>query len=303
MGISKTGSELADGFWGALAPAVQALVERPLVAARLDAAWAAREQTAFDLPARVFGAYLADRVTSLAELDTVLDPVAFEELFLACGCARGEVRAIAQLEARYFPVVARSLGRLRLAPHAVDEVLQRVRASLLVAPEGGAPGITGFSGRGALASWMSVNAGRTAYKLLQQGNREAYDPEEELARRTAPDESAERQVAKRYSSEAFKRAFVEALSQLSSREKSLLRLHYLDGVTIEQLGGMYQTHRATCARWLASARQRLLDGTRAALGRQLRIPLADCDSIIQTAQSGLEMTFHRLFAGAAQAAL
>ena len=106
----------------------------------------------------------------------------------------------------------------------------------------------------------------------------------------------EGQYSKAWSREAFQKAFAQAMSQLSPRDKSLLRLHYLDSVTIDQLGGLYRTHRATAARWLAMARQRLLDGTRAALTAELQIPLADCDSIIQAAQSQLDMTFHRLFA-------
>jgi RNA polymerase sigma-70 factor, ECF subfamily len=41
----------------------------------------------------------------------------------------------------------------------------------------------------------------------------------------------------------------------SRRDRDLLRLHFLGGVTLEQLAQMYGVHRATVVRSLAAARQ------------------------------------------------
>jgi RNA polymerase sigma-70 factor (ECF subfamily) len=294
----------SGAFWCALAPAIREVVDARAVEARLAMAWAAARArpAACELPPAVLAAYVAERVATVAELDAVLAPEVLAELSLACACARGDERAIQRLEASYFPQVAASLARLRLPGHVVDEALQWLRKHLLLARQDpdrsaghdGRRGIGGFRGRGALASWLSVSAARAAYKLVDGGRRD-HDGDDALARLSSPD-GGEGELVKRSSREAFERAFAEALAQLSNREKGLLRLHYLDGVTIDRLGGLYQTHRATAARWLAMARQRLLDLTRAALTRQLRLPLAECDSLIRAAQSRLDLTLHRLFA-------
>ncbi len=75
-----------------------------------------------------------------------------------------------------------------------------------------------------------------------------------------------------------------------------MRQHYLDGLTLDELATLYGTHRATAARWLAAARQALLDGTRQALMSRLRMPRAECESVIRMARSELDMTMRSLFA-------
>jgi len=290
----------ANAFWSALPSDVRAvLAEDHELAARLETAWqtAAAAWRELTVSAEHFGVWLAERSTDAAELDALLAPTALAELFLACACARGDRAAMRCLEACYFPLVRGALARMRLPADTVDEVMQGLRAQLLMrGRDGGPPGIAGFRGRGALGAWLSVNAVRAASKQLKRGKNQRSDGDAALQRLSAPARNVEEQYTRAWSRDAFERAFVMAMAQLSAREKTLLRLHYLDGVTIDQLGTVYRTHRATAARWLAAARQRLLDRTRAALIEELQIPLADCDSIIAAAQSQLELTLHRLFA-------
>ena len=289
----------ANAFWCALSAELRAaLTDDDTLAPRLDAGWEAATCAWPELsvaPAR-FGAWLAERSAGLRELDAMLAPGTAAELYLACACAGGDAQAMAALEARYFPQVRGSLKRMRLPDHSVDEILQGLRAQLLVRGRDGKPGIAGFRGRGALGGWLSVSAVRAACKLIKRGQDARSDGDAALERLSGAARDVEGQYARQWSREAFGQAFATAMAQLTAREKSLLRLHYLDSVTIDQLGGLYRTHRATAARWLAAARQRLLDCTRAALIAEHQIPLADCDSIIQAAQSQLDLTLHRLFA-------
>lgn len=296
-------SAFVDPFWSGLTADVRAeLAGDDTLRARLDGAWDAATAQWPELqvsPAR-FGAWLAERGVSAREVDVMLTPTTAAELYLACACAAGDATAMAQLEIHYFPLVRASLARMRLPAHSVDEILQGLRAQLLLRHRDGRPGIAGFRGRGALGAWLSVSAVRAACKLLKRGKDEKSDGDAALERLSGSARDVEGQYSKAWSKEAFTKAFAQAMAQLSARDKSLLRLHYLDSVTIDQLGGLYRTHRATAARWLAMARQRLLDGTRQALTAEHQIPLADCDSIIQAAQSQLDMTFHRLFATRSQ---
>jgi RNA polymerase sigma-70 factor (ECF subfamily) len=285
----------------ALPASVRELAAPGALDARLREAWQAGRAAwpAIALSPSQLAEHLAARVATVDELDAVLEPETARELWLTCACCLGDASAIRQLEARYFPIVAGALVRMRLPPHSVDDILQQLRAHLFAPRAEAEMGIASFRGRGALVSWIKVSAVRMACQLLDAVKKQSSDGDEALARISVGGADVEKQYARSWSHDAFKRAFASALARLDDRDKALLRLHYIDGVSLERLAALYRTHRATAARWLGSARQRLLDGTRAALADEHRIPLAECDSIIRSARSQLELTLHSLFATAA----
>jgi RNA polymerase sigma-70 factor, ECF subfamily len=61
-------------------------------------------------------------------------------------------------------------------------------------------------------------------------------------------------------------AFEEALASMPHRDRSVLRHHYVEGLSIDRLGELYQVHRATAARWIARATDALSGRTRDASG-------------------------------------
>ncbi len=264
--------------------------------ARWSAACAAWPQ--LTVPAEIFGAYWAARVPADIKSTTALMGMRVEELLLTCACTRGGGDAIRLLEARYFPLVLNSLGRMRLDPPRIDEVKQIVRRQLLVGEGDQAPRIANYAGLGDLGSWLSVTAVRAAYKLLRKEKQHGHAEDDQLADVAMPNTDIELAYTKKHCRELFRDSFKQAMAALDDREKNLLRQHYLDGMTIDQIGLLYKTHRATAARWMASARQKLLDHTRGVLMRRLKAPLAECESIIRMAQSQFEMSFHHLLAPA-----
>jgi RNA polymerase sigma-70 factor, ECF subfamily len=92
----------------------------------------------------------------------------------------------------------------------------------------------------------------------------------------------------------FTAAFQEGLSALDARSRNLLRLSYVDRLTIDQLGTMYGTHRATAARWLNAARDELMAGTRERLAQRLKLTQSDLSSLLGALQSNLEISINRL---------
>jgi RNA polymerase sigma-70 factor (ECF subfamily) len=88
-------------------------------------------------------------------------------------------------------------------------------------------------------------------------------------------------------------AFAAAIAELSPRDRTLLRQHYVDTVSLEALAALHGVHRATCARWLASAREEIV----ASLSKQLRAshgnePL-DLESAIELVRSQLDLSLSR----------
>jgi RNA polymerase sigma-70 factor (ECF subfamily) len=89
---------------------------------------------------------------------------------------------------------------------------------------------------------------------------------------------------------AFQRALDQALAELTVRERNLLRLHFVDGMSVDKLGVAYNVHRATAARWIRAARDGLMDRVRARLRAELRLPVSEIDSLVALVQSQLEVS-------------
>jgi RNA polymerase sigma-70 factor (ECF subfamily) len=91
----------------------------------------------------------------------------------------------------------------------------------------------------------------------------------------------------------FEEAFTAALARLAPRDRILLRYAFADGQSVDQIGTIFQVHRATAARWVAKARDQLVDETRAELMRALQIGEGDAASIVRAALSRMGTTLMR----------
>jgi RNA polymerase sigma-70 factor, ECF subfamily len=217
------------------------------------------------------------------------------ELHLAIACARGDAAAIGHFERRYLDVVAPALAHMKLPAATVDDVRAAVRDKLLLADGDRAPRILEYAGRGKLRGLVHVSAGRTAISILRQSDRELPVAGDDIAARlVSPEHDAELALIKEQYRAAFATAFAEAARALDRRDRNLLRLHFLGGVTLEQLAAMYAVHRATVVRWLAAARERVFDGTRQRMGAT--IGHDELDEVITLIQSRLDVSVRRLLA-------
>ena len=93
----------------------------------------------------------------------------------------------------------------------------------------------------------------------------------------------------------FRAAFEAALRSLETRERNLLKHHFLDGLSTDELAVLYRVHRATAFRWLARARERLLSQTRQALAARMSLRRSELDSVMRLVDSQLEVSVVRLF--------
>jgi RNA polymerase sigma-70 factor (ECF subfamily) len=82
----------------------------------------------------------------------------------------------------------------------------------------------------------------------------------------------------RYAAE-YQSALEEAWRALSIRERTILRLHYVDERSIDEIGRSYRVHRATAARWLVNARERMRERMLALLATRLRLTQSEFHSI------------------------
>jgi RNA polymerase sigma-70 factor (ECF subfamily) len=236
-----------------------------------------------------FVRYLAERVSGDDGLNG-LEHLHATDLYLACGCVRGDLAAIAVFEREYVPVLRNAVRRARFTGSTVEEVEQILRERWLVGDGASPPRLAQYTGRGDLRNWVRVAAVREALMLLRKQGREIPARDEELAAHLAATEDPElRYLKERYSAD-LRAAFEAAVSQATAQDRNLLRYHYLDGLTLEQLARTQGVHRATITRWIARARDDLLERMRVRLREQLRLRESELESLMRLARSELRIT-------------
>jgi len=240
------------------------------------------------VPEAVLRAYVRERVGDAPVPDAIRDA-----LHLACACARGEPAALRVFDETYMPDVSRAIARLRLPPEDVADVVQSLREQLLVGKAGGAPQIIEYGGRGDLAGWLRVAAVRAGLKKLRGKKNEVDVDDAKLAARSMGDDPELAYMKESYR-RVFREAFVAAMGTLDAREKNLLHQHFVDGLTVDELGTLYGTHRATAARWVQRAREHLLDETRAEFAKRAGVSPRECASVLRMVRSRIDVTLSRL---------
>jgi RNA polymerase sigma-70 factor (ECF subfamily) len=95
---------------------------------------------------------------------------------------------------------------------------------------------------------------------------------------------------------SFDQALRAAFAGLTPRERLLFRMHFLDGLNIDRIGVVFGVHRATVARWIAAARDGLLDRVMRELGERLRLGPDELGSLLAVVRSGLDVSLRALLA-------
>jgi RNA polymerase sigma-70 factor (ECF subfamily) len=245
------------------------------------------------LSAEAFVDHLAARVGAEGS-GTALASLATADLYLAAAVCLGEAAAHRAFEARFFPLVGPALARLGPAGGVtaargsanldVDELQQVMRHRLFLGEPGRPPLLAEFTGKGPLSRWFQVVVTRTAISLLRRTRGEVALEDAVLAALDAADaqgEGPEAAYLRRNYQAEFKRALGEAVTLLDDRQRTLLRHHLIDRLTIDDIGGLYRVHRTTAFRWLQAAEAALLAQIRAVLSRQLRVGGAELESILR----------------------
>lgn len=218
------------------------------------------------------------------------------ELWLACACATGDHRAAAEFEARHRAILDQVVARMRLSADRAAEVKQLVRTRLLTAaaPDREAR-IAGYSGRGDLAGWVRAAATRVALNFVRDEPTAPSD-EELLDRLPAGADDPELQLLKSRYAAPFREAFRAALGQLDTRARVLLKQHYIDGLSTEELGALHRVHRVTVLRWLTDARESVAADAERRVASLLGVPSQELASLVRLVRSRIDLSLHNLLA-------
>lgn len=212
-------------------------------------------------------------------------PERLDELTLTQACAMGHGPA---LEA--FDVILREESRRALRRHdaaQLDELTQLVRERLLLTDR-----LAGFRAEAPLRAWVRAVVVRTAINAQKVAGRELPLEEADGVEASAAD--PELALLRQRYRDSFKASFAAAVAALSPRERTILRLHTLDGLTLARIGAVYQKDTSTVSRWLEQSRRALLESTRGHLALTLALSGPELDSLMRVADSELSVSLSRL---------
>jgi RNA polymerase sigma-70 factor (ECF subfamily) len=239
-----------------------------------------------------------DFVDALAERLPAGDPAAglaslcASDVYLARACARGDRRAIAVFERHFAPELAGAFRGFEARAQDVGDLRQVLLERLFVATDGHPPKIAEYRGQGSLRAWLKVVAVRLRIdRQRTRGERPERFVDPEVAVLEVA-ESPDLRYLKLHYREQFRAAFVAALGLLDPRQRALLRLVAVEGLSATDIGHMYKVHRATSKRWLADARAQLFANTQRLLGEQLGTGV-DVASIVALIRSQLDVSLAR----------
>lgn len=223
------------------------------------------------------------------------------DLYLVAGCLAEDPRALATLEAEYFAQIPAAIGHLRLPQTEVDEVVQRVRAKLLLRQDDADAALGRYAGRGNLGRLIRVSAVRVALNRLRDAaahpaTPKPRDADTELVRLSDAADDPELSFLKQSHRDQFKAAFVEGLATLAPKQRTMLRLSLVDGLSIDEIAAAHDVHRSTAARWLQSARDQVGRATRLNLRATMKLDAKAMTQVLALVRSRLELSLSRVLA-------
>ncbi len=244
-----------------------------------------------------FAEFLAARVPHGMLIDEVADALPISDLVIAWACVHEVPGGPAALVATHGALIRNTAAKIGGA--SADDIVQRVYQNVLVRPsEGAAIGLASYTGQGPLAVFMHVVTLRLALNAVRDESRRKEEEEDELDSLPAYllTHDSELELVRAACLPTFKSALQRALSELSPRDRNLLRYTLLDRMSLDDLGKIHGVHRATIARWLASAREQLGERIHADLRDTLRIDPNELASLLRQIRSRLDLSLPRILA-------
>jgi RNA polymerase sigma-70 factor (ECF subfamily) len=286
---------------GSKEPALAELFLRLKPGAGDPAALDARLRDIVGRAQRAWPAFAVDPARLVSHLATVVgddvaeglaDPHA-EDLALGLACVDKVPGALAQLDRMCGPAIDGAVARIDRSPELRDEVRQTLWQRLFVGTPEQAPRILSYAGRGPLAGWVAVAAQRIALDLRRAATRiAAADPGADQLL-PADDHPEVDYLRMRYKTE-FEAAVRDALAALPDRDRLLLRLTTVSGLSHEQIAHIYKVNQSTVTRWIAHAREQVLEATQQSVCGKLGVQRDEFMSLAGLLVSRIDLSISRV---------
>jgi len=216
------------------------------------------------------------------------------DVYLAIAACRGDAPAVARVEEELARELAAAGPRTHATPDQLADARGTVRELLFTDTPDRVAAVRSFAGRGDLRGYLRVIVTRELIKIVQRGRREAPHDDAQLLALLPTGGDPELSLLRAHYRDGVTGCVRDALGKLDARSRALLRYQLVDGLNVDRVGQLYGVHRATAARWIADARDKLGELIRAEVMTQLNVARDEVDSIVRLVQSRVELSLARL---------
>ncbi|MBL9026480.1 MAG: sigma-70 family RNA polymerase sigma factor [Myxococcales bacterium] len=225
-----------------------------------------------------------------------LEEARASDLWLALACESGNPAALAEFQRAMVAEVRRAAERSQRAPLDPEDLAQLVWQKLFVGEAGAQPKIREYAGEGDLRGWVRVVAVRSLVDVARKrsGGEAPVSGERAADLLFAPGADPELEYLKRHYRAEFAAAFTDAIAALEPEDRTSLRQHFVDQLSIDQIAHAQGIHRATAARRVQKAREGLLSDTRRRLMAKLQLSRGELESVMRMIESQLHVSVGRL---------
>ena len=242
-------------------------------------------------PAR-FAAELGRRFAKIAGVE--LAAMKATDVYLAIACLDGTAAAVEVVRQLLTREVGFAAKKTTATHEQLADVIGNLSRILFVDEPERAAALREYSGRGDLKSYLRVMAGRDLTRVVNRGRREIAIDDDGWLDRIVPATDPELSILRAQYREVVDESMRAALHTLPERDRALLRYAFIDGWNVDRVGEVYNVHRATAARWIAAAREKLGERIREELASRLRIEVGEIDSIVRLVQSRIDVSLDRV---------
>jgi len=239
----------------------------------------------------VFIAFVAERVPKGSEPLSALASLHTNDLFLACACAERVAGAVARFEVHFASGIDAFTRRVRGSSSFTDDIKQILSDKLFVSADGQPPKIASYSGRGALASWVGVSAQRIALRLTQ--NQERMPSSDPLGDALPSGANPEMDYLKARYLREFRAVFQATIAELTRRERVILRLHFVNGLSQDRIAKLYGVNQSQVSRWITNAREAISHQAELELQKRLNVGVSEIRSIAELIRSQFDLSLAR----------
>jgi RNA polymerase sigma-70 factor (ECF subfamily) len=147
-----------------------------------------------------------------------------------------------------------------------------------------------------LRAWVGIAAARTALMMRRSQKRAREIAEDDWTGSLAmiSTNNPELELLKRQYAAAFSVALRDAVGELDPRLRTALKMSYVDGLTIDEIGTIYVVHRATAARWIQKACEEVFERTRTLLAERLALTPSELDRMNAMVRSQIDVSLSQL---------
>ena len=216
-------------------------------------------------------------------------------LYLALACARGVPEALRIVESRFFGALGEAARRKLRDRDAAADAVQLTRERLFAGPE---PRILSYRGSGHLRAWLMMVMNRVIATSKRAEAAQLHHEHEmiELWRDIA-DGLGQRPALDPELVQRVERCLRHVVAELPARDRAVLKLYYLEGLSIDAIGVIYHRHRSQVARWLAGYREAVRDELRRQVQAEVgALHESELGSLLRLVHDELDVTISTLLA-------